>query len=134
MFIAKNKVRLHDLDMAGRIYFPRQFRFAYEALEDLVASEEYGFDYVFHKAEFVFAVVHCEADYFAGLSVGDEIDTHVTIERIGNTSFTVFYHLYRGDKILVGTAKTVHVVIDKMTQQKMPIPADLRSKLEKYAI
>lgn len=134
MYITKNKVRLHDMDMAGRLYFPRQFRFAYDALEDMVADEEFGLDYVFHKADFVFAVVHCEADYFGVMILGEEIDVHLNIERIGNTSFTVFYQIFRQDKTLLGTVKTVHVVIDKKKGVKMAIPDKLRNHLEKYLI
>jgi len=132
MFIAYNRVRMHDTDMAGRLYFARQFRFAHDALEDLVSSEELGFDYVFHKAKYVFVIVHCEADYLAHLRVGDALEIHVSVERMGRTSFTLFYEIFNENKELVGTVKTVHVTLDAKTHQKIPIPEEMREKFHKH--
>src|SRR6185437_534604 len=108
MFIAHNKVRMHDTDMAGILFFARQFRFAHDALEDFVASEGLTFDEVFHQKDYVFVIVHAEADYLAPLKVSDELSVHVSVERVGTSSFTILYQIYR-EKKLVGTAKTVHV-------------------------
>lgn len=132
MFIAHNRVRMHDTDMAGILYFARQFRFAHDALEDFVASEGLSFDQVFHKEHFVFVIVHAEADYLAPLKVGDSLKVHLSIERLGSTSFTVSYKIYKEDGLLVGTAQTVHVTLDAKSRAKIPIPAILRHKLSKH--
>jgi 1,4-dihydroxy-2-naphthoyl-CoA hydrolase len=133
MFVAINKVRMHDTDMAGVLYFARQFRFAHDALEDFAESEGLGFDRVFHKENFVFVIVHAGADYLVSLKVGDSLEIHLSIERVGNSSFTVDYQIYRQlDNRLVGTAKTVHVTLDSKTRKKIPIPEALRAKLQKH--
>ncbi|CDR34690.1 acyl-CoA thioesterase [Criblamydia sequanensis] len=131
-FIARNKVRMHDTDMAGLLYFARQFRFAHDALEDFVTSEGYNFDQVFHHEKFVFVIVHCEADYYAHLKVGDELKVLLACEHIGETSFTIVYRIYNQDENLVGTVKTVHVTLDTATRKKMTIPDKLRASLNKY--
>lgn len=133
MYISHNKVRMHDTDMAGILYFPRQFRFAHDALEDWVESEGLGFDQVFHRENFVFVIVHAEADYLAPLKVGDKLDVHLAVERIGTSSFTVNYQLYR-KKQLVGTAKTVHVTLNAKTREKIEIPELFRQILSKHLI
>lgn len=133
-FIAKNSVRMHDTDMAGLLYFARQFRFAHDALEDFFESETgINFDHVFSKEKFVFVIVHCEADYFAPLKVGDKLNVHISVEKIGNSSFTLFYKIFR-DKTLIGTVKTVHVSLNSETKEKIPVPEVLRKSLEKYLI
>jgi 1,4-dihydroxy-2-naphthoyl-CoA hydrolase len=132
VFHAKNKVRMHDTDMAGRLYFARQFRFAHDALEDLVESEGLDFHKVFHEEKFVFVIVHCEADYFQQLRVGDQLDVRLSCEHIGQTSFILLYEIFRSDKELIGTVKTVHVALDSSTGAKIPLPSKLRSLLEKY--
>lgn len=136
MFIGKNKVRMHDTDMAGRLYFARQFRFAHDALEDFCESEGFNFNYVFHEAKFVFVIVHCEADYFAQLFVGDTLNIHLTVEKIGSTSFTLYYEIYKDgtEKKLVGTVKTVHVTLHSTTGEKISIPADFKKCLEKHLV
>jgi 1,4-dihydroxy-2-naphthoyl-CoA hydrolase len=134
MFVAKNKVRMHDTDMAGILYFPRQFRFAHDALEDFVASQGLDFDTVFNKEPFVFVIVHCEADYYSPLRVGNEIRVEVSIEKIGTSSFTVIYEIYKSDGAHVGSAKTVHVTLERISRNKINIPDKLRRILENHLL
>ncbi len=131
MFIAKNKVRMHDTDMAGILYFPRQFRFVHDAWEDWMESKGLSFDDLFKRMDFAFVVVHAEADYKTPLKVGDELEVHVQVIHLGNTSFSVGYKIYKADGTLTGTAKTVHVAIDTKHRHKIKIPPLLREALEK---
>lgn len=124
MYIAYNKVRMHDIDMAGILYFPRQFRFVHDALEDFLETEGLSFLHVFYKEKLVLVVVHAEANYYSSLRVDDKIEVHISVESIGNSSFTTFYKIYKqgNEKILTGTAKTVHCAVDADTRQKIPVP------------
>ena len=133
-FNTKNKVRMHDTDMAGILYFPRIFRFVHDALEDLIESEGVTFPQLFHEMNCLFVIVHTEADYYAPVKVGDELQVHVGVERIGNTSFTMVYEIYKKDKTHVGTAKTIHVTLEQKSRKKIAIPEGLRKKLSKYFI
>jgi len=130
-FIAKNKVRMHDTDMAGLLYFARQFRFAHEALEDFLENCGMHLDHLFRKSKYAFVIVHCEADYFASMTVGDKLEIHVSVEKIGRTSFTMLYKIFR-ETTLVGTVKTVHVCLNNTTRQKVEVPEELRHTLKKY--
>jgi 1,4-dihydroxy-2-naphthoyl-CoA hydrolase len=131
-FIAKNKVRMHDTDMAGILYFARQFRYAHDALEDLLEQEGISFHDLFTEETYAFVIVHCEGDYYMPLRVGDNLEIHLHVEHIGSTSFSLHYDIFRGAE-LVGTAKTVHVTIDRVERVKIPIPETLRNSLSKYA-
>jgi 1,4-dihydroxy-2-naphthoyl-CoA hydrolase len=134
-FIAKNKVRMHDTDMAGILYFPRQFRFAHDALEDFVESEGMNFNEIFSKEKFVFVIVHAEADYYIAVHVGDRLEIHLYVDRIGTTSFSLVYKIYREpNHELVGSAKTIHVSLNSDTREKIPIPEKLLESLKKYRI
>lgn len=130
-FLSKNRVRMHDTDMAGRLYFARQFRFAHDALEEFLDSEGWTFERLFHKEASAFVIVHAEADYYKWLQVGDLLDIQLNVEHIGVTSFTIAYKIYR-DQELVGTVKTVHVSLDNSSGLKISIPDKLRLSLEKY--
>lgn len=134
MFIAHNKVRMHDTDMAGILYFANQFRFAHDALEDFAESEALGFDKVFHDEKFVFVIVHAEADYKSTLRVGDKLEVHLSVEHIGASSFSISYRIFKPGHILAGTAKTVHVTLDAKTRAKIHIPHELREVLKKHLI
>ena len=134
MFIAYNRVCLHDCDMAGILYFPRQFRFVHDALEDLMESEGFSFAHIFLELDFLFVIVHAEADYLVPLKVGDKLEVHVSVEKVGNTSFTLLYTIYKVNHELVGTAKTVHVTLKTSTREKIPVPKGFREKFSKYLI
>lgn len=135
MFIAKNKVRMHDTDMAGILYFPRQFRFMHDAFEDLMHAEGYCYNELFKSDDFVYVVVHAESDYIKALHVGDDLEVRVAVEAIGTTSFAMCYEIYRlSDRTLVGKGKTVHVTLKNSTRTKIPLPEKLRKTLERYAV
>ena len=132
-FIAKNKVRMHDTDMAGILYFARQFRFVHDTFEDFIESEGLNLNRIFHEEKFVYVIVHVESDYYHSLHVGDALDVHLSVERIGTTSFTLSYKIFRSiDNVLIGTAKTVHVCIDKDSRKKCPIPEKFIKSLSQY--
>lgn len=132
MFIAHNKVRMHDTDMAGILYFANQFRFVHDAFEDLFQSEGYTLHEMLHQQNFVFVIVHVEADYLAPLRVGDELQIHLTVEKIGNSSIVFSYKIYRDRDELVGTAKTIHVALDQKTRKKIPFPEIMKERLFKH--
>lgn len=124
---------MHDTDMAGILYFPKQFRFCHDALEDFVEQQGLSFNEVFNEKPFVFVVKHCEADYHAPLFVGDDLTVDLSVEKIGHTSFVIDYQIYKDNpKTLVGTAKTVHVTLDNATRTKIPVPDEIRTTFEKY--
>lgn len=133
MFITKNKVRMHDTDVAGIIYFQKQFRFAHDALEDFAESEGIKFAEVFANNDYVFVIVHAEADYMAPLMLGDNLDIQVGVEHIGNSSFAIRYLIYKAGN-LAGTVKTVHVTLDGKARTKIPIPNDLLKALKKHLL
>lgn len=134
-FIAKNRVRMHDTDMAGILYFARQFRFVHDAFEDFIATEGWDLYQIFKKEQHLFVIVHVSADYYQSVFVGDELEVHVGVERVGTTSFTLLYKIFRVPKNeLVGAAKTVHVCIDRDTREKAPLPSSFMAALEKYKI
>lgn len=125
---------MHDTDMAGILYFPQIYRFVNDGLEDLMESEGYGFIKVFTNSKLLTVTVHCEADYYSPLKVGDELQIHIAVERIGSSSFTLVYEIYKKDRTHAGSAKTVFAVIDRESRQKAAISDPFKSMLEKYLL
>lgn len=140
-FVAKNQVRMHDTDMAGILYFAKQYRFVHDALEDYLESEGITFQHLFTKEKYVTVIVHSEADYYKSVFVGDRLEVLLSVERIGNSAFTLLYQIYRvpkegqqGERDLVGLARTVHCTVDAKTRDKIPIPDSLKERLKKHLI
>lgn len=127
-------MRMHDTDMAGILYFARQFRFVHDAFEDLIESEGYEMNSLFKKENSFLRIVHVEADYLKSLQVGDRLEVHLGIERIGNSSITFIYNIYRNNEELVGRAKTIHVYVNRLTGEKTRIPDHYRQQFSKYLV
>lgn len=131
MYTYKTKIRLHDTDAAGIIFFANQFKIIHDAYEDLLEKFGWSFQTMLKKTNYFLPIVHAESDYKTPVLVGDKIVIAIKIGHIGKTSFSFEYTLKRG-KTLVGTAKTVHVTINQKSRQKVTLPPALRLALERY--
>lgn len=130
MFIYRTQIRLKDTDATGVLYFSEQYKFALEAFEEFLKERGFSFR-TLTESQFLFPVVHCEADYKAPLMVGDPLEVSFWVAQIGNSSVT-FQCTLRDPvrNIDVGSTKIVHVAVDRESRQKVPIPGFLRPILE----
>ncbi len=133
MFTYTTKIRLHDTDAAGVIFFANQFKIIHDAYEDLLETFGWGFRTMLKGKNYFLPIVHAESDFKTPVFVGDKIVITVKVGLIGKTSFSLEYTLKRS-KALVGTAKTVHVTINQKTHKKIPLPSNLRRALSKYQL
>ncbi len=130
MFTYKAQIKLHDTDAAGLLFFGKQFFYVHDAYEKLLEKIGFGFSHLLKKTGYFLPIVHAESTYKKPLFVGDEIVIKVKLTHIGTSSITFEYEItHKG--VLVGTAKTVHVTINKATKKKTPLPKAFRSALEK---
>lgn len=130
MFTYQNKIKLHDTDAAGILFFSHQFEMVHDAYEALLEKIGLGFAELIHHKPYFLPIVHAESDYKMPLTVGDVIEIQVKVVDVGTTSFTFAYRILNAKGELVGTAKTVHVTIDKKTRAKIPLPREMRDKIE----
>ena len=131
MFTYATKIRLHDTDAAGILFFANQFKIIHDAYEDLLEKFGWSFHTMLGGKNYFLPIVHAESEYKTPLFVGDKIVITIKVGHIGETSFSFEYILKRG-KTMVGTAKTVHVTINQKTRKKILLPPALRSTLTKY--
>ena len=130
MYTYQTKIKLHETDAAGLLFFSNQFKIIHDAYEGMLESIGFGFAQLIPNMNFFLPIVHSEADYKIPLFVGDLLEIQVTVANVGKTSFTLSYALLNASQKIIGTAQTVHVATDKTTRKKIPIPTELRSKLE----
>ena len=133
MYIYKTKIKLHETDAAGLLFFSNQFKLIHDAYESLLEKSGLGFATLIRDKKYFLPIVHAEADYKAPLFVDDHITIQVTVQDVGNTSFSFAYKLLNAKKHVVGTALTVHVTTDKKTRKKIPLPREMRVAIEKLA-
>jgi len=130
MYTYQTKIKLHETDAAGLLFFSNQFKIMHDAYESLLETIGFGFAELIREKDFFLPIIHCEADFKSPLFVGDLIEIQVTVKTVGKTSFIFAYKLLDTSQNLVGTGQTVHVTMDKAARKKIPLPADLRLKIE----
>lgn len=76
-------------------------------------------------------MVHTEFDYLDQIYYGFEVEIRTYIEKIGNTSFTVYQEAWQKDK-LRATGRAILVDFDFNKQLKVEIPENIKKELEKH--
>lgn len=132
MYVYQTKIKLHETDAAGLLFFGNQFKIIHDAYECVLENFGFSFAELLKGRDFFLPIVHAESDFKKPLFVGDVIEIQVTVDEIGKTSFSFAYTLLDAAQDIVGTAKTVHVTMDKKKQAKIPLPQELKDKLKAF--
>lgn len=124
-FRFQTRIRFIDTDASGRIHYTAMFRYFESAETEFMRSV--GITY--GGRELDFPRVHVECDFFSPMTHDDLIDIEVCLTKLGRSSARLeFRTLKNGTAAARGVI--VIVCVDKQTQQSIPIPADLRGRLE----
>ncbi len=131
MFEYTTFIRMCDVDAAGVLFFPNQFRIVEEAYEVFLESVGKPLGKIIAQDVYGLPVVHAETNYRAPLRLGDRIILKLSLSHQGTTSFTLSHEIYKADGVLVGSGHTIHVCLDRQTGQKIPLPEEWNEILQK---
>lgn len=132
MFLHTTSIHLRDTDATGVLFFTEQMRLAVQAFEEYLKSTGSSLRALLDACDCLMPIVHAEADYFAPLQMGDDIEITIELACIGNSSFTLNYKFIKVEnRVEVGTASIVHVTVSKRTKSKISLPESLISVLQK---
>jgi 4-hydroxybenzoyl-CoA thioesterase len=127
------KIRFGDIDHAGIVYYPRFLHYFHVALEEFFGLQ-LGIEYPILIDEYRIGLptVHLETDFRRPLRYGDQIEVEVSVLKIGKSSITFGYRVFKPRKeqpLIEG--HNVAVCLDMDTFEKRDIPNWLRQRLEK---
>ena len=120
----KRTVRFGETDSAGVVHFLELFRWCHETWEE--SLEKYGIvlQEIFpttktntSQLDSALPVVHCEANYFQPLYVGDTINIELYPEKINESSFVLRIEFEKNGE-QIGTTNIKHVSINPITREK----------------
>ena len=129
-------VRFGETDAAGVVHFLELFRWSHEAWEE--SLERYGIilQEIFpttqintNQLDFALPVVHCEANYFEPLYVGDSINTELYPEKINDSSFIIRFKFKKNSE-QIGLTSIKHVSINPITREKCSLSKQINLWLE----
>ncbi|MEW5796891.1 MAG: thioesterase family protein [Candidatus Zixiibacteriota bacterium] len=123
-------IKLYDTDAAGIVFFGNYFRLAHDVYQTFLEEHGIRFADVLGEGRLLLPIVHAEADYTKPLVVGDKVAITLNCAGISTHSFVLDYEMMRDGSLSAGKVSTVHVLIDRASNTKTPLPDKLRRALE----
>jgi len=123
-------VRWDDLDAFGHVNNASYLTFAQEARSDFLwfSRQAKGEEPILSEL----VVARAEVDFIEPIYEGGiDVDVAITVSRIGNSSFELFYVISRGGTIFA-KAKTVQVTVSMDSKKSRPLKDDEREFLSLY--
>jgi 4-hydroxybenzoyl-CoA thioesterase len=135
VFKTQRKVRFGECDVGGVVYYPNYFNWFHETME-VWFEEALGCPYVEVLKDYGFPTVDTSASYRAPVLMGELVDIHFSIERLGTSSIR-FQIVIMGPEQKVRTVGMVQVVCISINNgqfkfQSSPLPDVLREKMSPY--
>jgi len=114
------RIRFSDTDASGRIHYSSLFRHFEAAEEEFLRT--LGFDYSrIGRGECAWPRVHAECDISGALRHDDAVETEVSVDSVGRSSFALSY-LVRNAGTECARGRVVIVCMDAATQKARAIP------------
>ena len=120
------KIRYSDCDPQGIVFNGNYARYWDDALTDWFEEAGFGGEELGGIGSDV-VTARLEMDFKAAATLGDVLETSITVERFGNTSMTTRVETRRlSDEEVVVSGKAVHVFVDPDTWRPVSVPAMIR--------
>ncbi len=122
------RIRFIDTDASGRIHYTAILRYFESAEIEFMRA----LGIVYGRGEYTFPRVHVECDFLIALVHDDLVEIEVSLTKLGRSSARLEFRATKsGD--LAAEGAIVIVCMNRKTQRSIPIPEDVRAKLEKAA-
>ena len=130
-FTASLPVRFSHCDPAGIVYFPHYFDLVHACLEDWYEGVlGWGFKALIGSGHGA-PIVRAECDFRSPSRMGDLLQLTLLVDRIGGASVT-YRVIGHADGLERFEARIVTAYLALGTGKAVPIPADIRAKIEAY--
>lgn len=133
-FVHEQLIRFSHCDPAGIVYFPRFFDLAHATMEDWLAQGlGQGLPVLIRERRIGTPTVSIQCEFAKPLRIGDTLRFELRVVKLGNASVELAYSGKKekgGDEHL--TIRQTIVFMDLDAGRAMPIPEDLRPKIEQF--
>jgi acyl-CoA thioester hydrolase len=131
-FSARTRVGFSDTDAQGIVYYGRYLPYIDVArVEYLRRLGLLGLEIGEPGVEFVMRA--CTIDYHAPAVFDDELEAFIRVARIGRTSMTYQFAVYRAhDDLLMVTGSQTIVLVDLEERKPCEIPQELRATIHGF--
>ena len=122
MYAQFRTVKLAETDATGIVYFAEVQKYAMEAFEEFLHTKNFSISKMLNEESFLAPVVNVSVDYLSPLFVGDLISIHMSLEKVGVSSFTIKYEVKKDESDFdAAVVKITQVSVDRETRHAAPI-------------
>ena len=134
VFVHDQLIRFSHCDPAAIVYFPRFFDLAHSAMEDWFTDGlGIALPQLILERRIGTPTVNINCDFAKPLRMGDTLRFELRVGRLGNASANIEYRGTKdGIKHLQIMQTLVFINLDSV--KAVPIPGDIRERLEEYLI
>ena len=124
------RIQFVDTDLTQRIHYSSIFRYFERMDHDFFRKIGFSYNDLF-KQGYEMPRVHVECNYLGEIEYDDLLEAQTSISKIGNSSFTYLFQLFKEGQLVIKGAMTI-VFISSSTGKKLEIPEFVKAELEKH--
>ena len=130
-FVYEQRVRWRDVDLAGIVHFAHFITYLEVAEHEWVRRHGYEYGEFLETMGICMPRVSVHCDYHAPARLDDLLSIEVRLERVGNTSFTLKFDVYRGSgEEYVAQGRFVIATVSRTSFKPVRVPDELRDMLD----
>ena len=126
------RVRYNETDAQGHVFFGHYLNYFDIGLLEYTRAISYAYpDMLAAGVDMFYVEANCQ--YKGRAYFDDVLHVHARISRIGNTSFTFEFAIFRNETDeLIATGGITAVAVDAKTEQPVRVPDQLREAVARY--
>jgi len=132
IFKVEYPIRFSHCDPAGIVYFPRFFDLVHQAMEDWFTHALHErFSALVMEKGLGTPTVSTQCDFLSPARFGDTLAIELSILRLGNASVEILFQASVQGRPCFKCRHTI-CLFDRTTVKAVPIPDDLRERMQAY--
>lgn len=130
-FTTVHRVQFSETDMAGIVHFSNYFRWMEEVEHAFFRSTGLSVAMRHEGRHLGWPRVSTACDYFGPVRFEDEVELKLRITKLGEKSLSYEVDFaVAGRQVALGKSTSVCCVLEEGKMRSIPIPADIRAKLD----
>ena len=132
-FSHRTRVRWAEVDRQDVVFHAHYFAFFDSAQTEYLRNLDYPYPRGLEEKGHDLFIVEAHADFAGSATFDDEIDVCVRVSKLGRSSLTFTFEIFRvgEDKTLVA-GREVYVNVDSKTEKSVELPEELIERIREF--
>lgn len=130
-FFMPLRVRWAEVDQQGVVFFGNYLEYFDLAMTEYMRAIGYAYPGDLLKNGTDLHVVKTETEYHDGARFDDQLEVHARVSRLGRSSLTFSFEIYReGEDVLITSGQLTYVNVHQEKRKSEALPEDLVNRVK----